>query len=191
MLWRLGKYRTLTTDVMTNSMEPSPSWEANSCSASQEILLFLLNPKVHYRTHKHPPLVPILSQKNPVHTLPPYFPNIHSNMIFPSMPRSSKWSLSFTFSNPSIVHISHISHARYMPRPSHPASHHDPNNTWSSAQVMQSSPASLPFHPYRSKCSQHTDITYIPNCEILGQPLSACGWDHHGQGTSVRFPGRN
>jgi hypothetical protein len=28
-------------------------------------------------------MIPILSQMHPLHTLPPYFPTIHSNVVFP------------------------------------------------------------------------------------------------------------
>jgi hypothetical protein len=59
--------------VFTYSIEQSPSWEANRFVASQEIPRILWNPKVHYRIHKCPPYVSILSQLNPVHTLYPTF----------------------------------------------------------------------------------------------------------------------
>jgi hypothetical protein len=57
----------LLTYLLTYSKLQNPSWEANWFAASPEIPRILCNPKVHYRTHKRPPPVPILCQPNPVH----------------------------------------------------------------------------------------------------------------------------
>jgi hypothetical protein len=82
-------------------------------------------------------LVPNLSQMNPVHILPTYLSKIHSNIIFPSTPKSSEWSPPFMFYNQHILRISHLSHACYMSRPSHTLPFDHPNYIWWRVQVMK------------------------------------------------------
>jgi hypothetical protein len=78
--------------IFTHSMELSPSWEAASSAATQELCNILYNPKVHYRIHKSPPLVPILSQISLVHTTPSCLCEIYFNIIDPRTSCSSLFS---------------------------------------------------------------------------------------------------
>jgi hypothetical protein len=81
--------------VLTNSTEQNPSWEADSHSSGQEITHLLWNPDVHYRVHNSPPLAHILSQMNPVRSLPPCCCKIHSFHLFLGLP-SGIFSLGFS-----------------------------------------------------------------------------------------------
>ena len=90
-------WHIVVTYLLTYSMVQIPSWEANWFEASQGIPRILWNPKVHYRTHKCPPPVPILNQPNPVHIPTSHLLEIHPNIIHLSTPRSPQWSLSLRF----------------------------------------------------------------------------------------------
>ena len=109
-------------------MEQRPSWEANRFSANQEIPRILWIPKVHFRLHKCPPPVPILSQINPVHGSHPtswrpiLILSSHLRLRIPSVPfpqvsppnPCKNLSLPHTCYIPCLFHSSWFDHPNYI-----------------------------------------------------------------------------
>jgi len=118
-------------------MEQSPSWEANRFSATQEIPHIWWNPNVHYRIHKCPTPVPIMSQLDPVHVTISHFLKIHVNSISLSAPGFSKWSLSLSFPHQNPVYTTPLPHTRYMSRPSHSSRIYNPNKIGWAVQIIK------------------------------------------------------
>jgi hypothetical protein len=74
----LGSSRIISNCyLLTYLLTELRSWGAVNCAAPQELPSILWNPKVQYRIHKSPPLVPILSHINPIHSIPSYLSKIH------------------------------------------------------------------------------------------------------------------
>jgi hypothetical protein len=121
----------------TNSMEMSPSWEASSSAAIQELSTILWNRKVHYRVHKSPPLVPILIQIGPVYTNLSCLSKIHFNVIYPTYFQVFLVASLLLAFPPKSYMLSSSPHSSYTPFPPHPFCHGHSNYTWRGVQVMK------------------------------------------------------
>jgi hypothetical protein len=136
-------------------MEQNPSLENSSHSDSQ-ITGPPRNPKDHHSAHKSPPLVSILSQMNPVHNLPSYFPKIHSNIIYSPrlhllsglFPSGFPTETQYAFLNSPICAIctAHLIFLEFINLTTFGEAY-----KLRSLLILQSSTASCKFHTLRSK----------------------------------------
>jgi len=139
-------------------MEQSP-WEGNSHSARQGTSGHLLNPKIHNRVDKSLPLFLVQSQMNQSTSFRPN--SLRSILTLPSHLRLGLPSGLFPSGFPTkllYIYIYQISPMRATCRASHPPWSNNSDKIFRSVQVtksliMQSSPASHHFFPFRSKYS--------------------------------------
>jgi hypothetical protein len=98
--YRLSQPLGLTLKTFYQLLRPR-LWEAHGFLPSflKWNTLWTNFPQVHYSVYKSPPLDSILSQLKPVNTFIPGFFTTHFSINFLSLLRSSKWFLSFSFSN--------------------------------------------------------------------------------------------
>jgi hypothetical protein len=95
-------------------MELSPSWEAANCAAAWELPSILWNPEVHHRVHISSPPVPILSQIDPILTIPSYLRSISilSTHLRLGLPSGLFWlSHQYPICIPPLPHSCYIQNA--------------------------------------------------------------------------------
>ena len=136
--------------ILTYTMEQSPSWEANRFPTSQEIPRILWNQKVHYRIHKCPPPVPILTQLDPPHKPKPI--SWWSILILSSHLSLGLPSFLFSPGFPIKTLYTPLPHTCYTTRPSYsPQFDHPKNIGWLKSKVKH--------EPYRAHDKQRLNIT--------------------------------
>ena len=163
------------SDQLTYSTVQSPSWAANRFAASQEIPRISLNPKVHYRTHKPPPAVPIRGQTNPGEIPTTHLLEIHRNIIYPSTSRSPSGLFPSVFSIKTLK-TSLLTHTCHMHSPSHSTFYH-PHMT--NNQHVMNCPFSHYTTSYQSTNNAaptlHSVLTNFPSINVS----QFKNWDFH------------
>jgi len=86
-------------------MEQSFFFFEKLSSLAKQIPYILWKLMIHYHVHKSLPFVPVLSPINPVHTLPTDFFKTYHSIALPSVPRSSKWSLTLVSPPKPCMHL--------------------------------------------------------------------------------------
>jgi len=155
-------------------MQQSPSKEANSSSASQDIPRILCKPEGSLPHSQEAANCPY--QINPIPCLPSHFLKIYFNIILPSTPWSPKWSLSLRFPHQNPVHTSPLpihatcpSHLILLDLISRIILGKQYRSLSSSLCSFLHSPCFLV--PLRSKYSpqhpilKHAQPTFLPQCE--------------------------
>jgi len=95
-----------TDRVVSNVMEQSPSWEADSSSASQAITCNVWNSKAHYRAHNIPQF-PLSWARSMQPTFPSYCSKMYCNIILPYISKSSKSPYPFKIPHQTTLHMFH------------------------------------------------------------------------------------
>ena len=113
---------------LNNPMEQSPSWEANSSSASKEIPSILWNPKVDYSAHKSQYV-----QSTPSS----YSWNTQFNIIFQSTPESFKVFPYIRFPRQNSVDTPPVPYTYHKLRPSYSSWFDQPNNISLGVQIIK------------------------------------------------------
>jgi len=115
-----------------------------------------------------------------IQSIPPTsnFLKIYLNIIFPSTPGSSKWSLSLRFLHQNPIYASPLPHTRYMSRPYHSSRFYHPNNFGWGVQIVKLLTMSFsllsfclvsprPKYSPQQPVLKHPQLTFLPQCQRL------------------------
>jgi hypothetical protein len=150
-----------TTKRLNYFIQQSPSWEANSFQINKISPAIIWNSADHYRVHRSPTLVSMLSQLNPVLIRLTYFFKRIFNIIhhlLPGLPGD------FRYSCQNFIYSSLSSDMCYVRCPSH--------SPWCvarsakfEASLMRFAPNSCYFTPLRSESSpRHSVLKHMESC---------------------------